>query len=71
MVPDLLIDGKWFPRNERDTKYELTPKYFKRDNKGNNISNPFHIETRWKVDWTISLDGKHGNCQGNKNYCRK
>ena len=27
--PDLLIEGKWFPRNERDTKYELTPKYFK------------------------------------------
>ena len=55
--PDLLIDGKWFPRNERDTKYELTPKYFKRDNKGNNASNPFHIETRWKVDWTRMPSG--------------
>ena len=55
--PDLLIDGKWFPRNERDTRYELTPKYFKRDNKGNNASNPFHIETRWKVDWTRMPSG--------------
>lgn len=55
--PDLLIDGKWFPRNERETKYELTPKYFKRDNKGNNASNPFHIETRWKVDWTRMPSG--------------
>ena len=55
--PDLLIEGKWFPRNERDTKYELTPKYFKRDNKGNNASNPFHIETRWKVDWTRMPSG--------------
>ena len=55
--PDLLINGKWFPRNERDTRYELTPKYFKRDNKGNNASNPFHIETRWKVDWTRMPSG--------------
>ena len=55
--PDLLIEGKWFPRNERDTRYELTPKYFKRDNKGNNASNPFHIETRWKVDWTRMPSG--------------
>ena len=49
--PDLLIEKKWFPRNERESDYPLTPKYFKRDNKGNNASNPFHIETRWKVDW--------------------
>ena len=55
--PDLLIEGKWFPRNERETKYELTPKYFKRDNKGNNASNPFHIENRWKVDWTRMPSG--------------
>ena len=55
--PDLLIEGKWFPRNERETKYELIPKYFKRDNKGNNASNPFHIETRWKVDWTRMPSG--------------
>tara|TARA_X000001036_G_scaffold177397_1_gene167915 strand:- start:1280 stop:2494 length:1215 start_codon:yes stop_codon:yes gene_type:complete len=55
--PDLLIEGQWFPRNERDTKYQLTPKYFKRDNKGNNASNPFHIENRWKVDWTRMPSG--------------
>ena len=55
--PDLLIEGQWFPRNERDTKYKLTPKYFKRDNKGNNASNPFHIENRWKVDWTRMPSG--------------
>ena len=48
---DLLINDSWFPRNERESDYPLTPKYFKRDNKGNNASNPFHIETRWKVDW--------------------
>ena len=57
LIIDLLIDGKLFPRNERDTKYELTPKYFKRHNKGNNASNPFHIETRWKVDWTRMPSG--------------
>ncbi len=49
--PDLLIEKKWFPRNERESDYPLTPKYFKRDNKGNNASNPFHVENRWKVDW--------------------
>ena len=55
--PVLLIEGKWFPRNERDTRYELTPKYFKRDNKGNNASNGFHIENRWKVDWVRTPSG--------------
>ena len=33
---DLLIEKEWFPRNERKSKYPLTSKYFKRDNKGNN-----------------------------------
>lgn len=55
--PDLLIEKEWFPRNERKSKYSLTPKYFKRDNNGNNASNPFHIENRWKVDWTRTPSG--------------
>ena len=55
--PDLLVEKEWFPRNERKTKYPLTPKYFKRDNSGNNASNPFHIENRWKVDWTRTPSG--------------
>jgi hypothetical protein len=50
--PDLLVEKEWFPRNERKSKYPLTSNYFKRDNSGNNASNPFHIENRWKVDWT-------------------
>lgn len=54
---DLLIEKEWFPRNERKSKYPLTPKYFKRDNNGNNASNPFHIENRWKVDWTRTPSG--------------
>ena len=55
--PDLLVEDSWFPRNERKSKYPLTDKYFKRDNSGNNASNPFHIETRWKVDWTRTPSG--------------
>ena len=55
--PDLLTEDSWFPRNERKSKYPLTDKYFKRDNSGNNASNPFHIETRWKVDWTRTPSG--------------
>ena len=55
--PDLLVEKEWFPRNERKSKYPLTPKYFKRDNSGNNASNPFHIENRWKVDWTRTPSG--------------
>ena len=55
--PDLLVEKEWFPRNERKSKYQLTPKYFKRDNSGNNASNPFHIENRWKVDWTRTPSG--------------
>tara|TARA_R100001594_G_scaffold82636_1_gene117152 strand:- start:1238 stop:2452 length:1215 start_codon:yes stop_codon:yes gene_type:complete len=55
--PDLLIEKEWFPRNERESDYPLTPKYFKRDNKGNNASNPFHVETRWKVDWNRMPSG--------------
>lgn len=54
---DLLIEKEWFPRNERKSKYPLTEKYFKRDNSGNNTSNPFHIENRWKVDWTRTPSG--------------
>ena len=55
--PDILMEDFWFPRNEQKSKYILSPKYFKRDNKGNNASNPFHIETRWKVDWTRTPSG--------------
>ena len=55
--PDLLVEDSWFPRNERKSKYPLTDKYFKRDNSGNNASNPFHIETRWKVDWVRTPSG--------------
>jgi len=54
---DILEYKSWFPRNERRSKYELTHSYFKRDNSGNNASNPFHIETRWKVDWTRTPSG--------------
>ena len=54
---DILEYKSWFPRNERRSKYELTHSYFKRDNTGNNASNPFHIETRWKVDWTRTPSG--------------
>ena len=54
---DVLEYKSWFPRNERRSKYELTHSYFKRDNSGNNASNPFHIETRWKVDWTRTPSG--------------
>ena len=55
--PDILMEDFWFPRNEQKSKYILSPKYFKRDNKGNNASTPFHIETRWKVDWTRTPSG--------------
>ena len=54
---DVLEYKSWFPRNERRSKYELTNSYFKRDNSGNNASNPFHIENRWKVDWTRTPSG--------------
>ena len=55
--PDLLIEKEWFPRNERESDYPLSKKYFKRDNKGNNASNPFHVENRWKVDWNRMPSG--------------
>ena len=32
--PDILVNKKWFPRNERKSKYPLSPYYFKRDNSG-------------------------------------
>ena len=54
---DILEYKSWFPRNERRSKYELTNSYFKRDNSGNNASNGFHIENRWKVDWTRTPSG--------------
>ena len=58
---DILVEGKWFPRNERVSKYPLTFQdsqfYFKRTNVGNNASNPFHIENRWKVDWVRTPSG--------------
>ena len=54
---DILVEGKWFPRNENQYNYPLTDLYFKRDNSGNNASNPFHIENRWKVDWTRTPSG--------------
>ena len=54
---DVLIDGKWFPRNDRKSNYKLDERYFKRDNTGNNASNKFHIENRWKVDWTRTPSG--------------
>ena len=55
--PELLVEGSWFPRNETESKYSLSDLYFRRDNSGNNASNPFHIETRWKVDWTRTPSG--------------
>src|SRR5210317_281461 len=55
--PELLVESGWFPRNETESKYDLSEMYFKRDNSGNNASNPFHIETRWKVDWTRTPSG--------------
>jgi hypothetical protein len=55
--PDILVEDEWFPRNERKSKYPLSDFYFKRDNSGNNASNPFHIENRWKVDWTRTPSG--------------
>ena len=58
---DLLNKKKWFPRNERQSKYDLTFDgehcYFKRLNTGNNASNPFHIQNRWKVDWVRTPSG--------------
>ena len=55
---DILEYKSWFPRNERRSKpTNLTNSYFKRDNSGNNTSNPFHIENRWKVDWTRTPSG--------------
>tara|TARA_B100000073_G_scaffold273991_1_gene233874 strand:+ start:1515 stop:2720 length:1206 start_codon:yes stop_codon:yes gene_type:complete len=55
--PDILVNKKWFPRNESKSNYPLSDWYFKRDNSGNNASNGFHIETRWKVDWTRTPSG--------------
>ena len=59
--PDILVEGEWLPRNERQSTYPLTYDgshyYFKRTNVGNNASNPFHIENRWKVDWVRTPSG--------------
>lgn len=58
---DILIEKKWFPRNEKTSKWPLTFEgsewYFKRVNTGNNASNSFHVENRWKVDWVRSPSG--------------
>ena len=58
---DLIIKKKWFPRNERHSDYDLKFDgeycYIKRLNTGNNASNPFHIENRWKVDWVRTPSG--------------
>jgi DNA modification methylase len=58
---DILVEGNWFPRNERKSKYDLTfndsQYFFKKSNTGNNASNPFHVENRWKVDWTRTPSG--------------
>jgi hypothetical protein len=58
---DVLIEGRWFPRNERKSNYHLNYNdsqfFFKRNNSGNNASNPFHVENRWKVDWTRTPSG--------------
>jgi hypothetical protein len=58
---DLLVEGEWFPRNGRESKYPLTykgkPTYFKKSNLGNNASNTFHVENRWKVDWVRTPSG--------------
>lgn len=58
---DVLVEGDWFPRNDTKSRYSLSyqeiPMYFKRVNIGNNASNPFHIENRWKVDHIRSISG--------------
>ena len=54
---DILVEGKWFPRNENQYNYPLTDLYFKKDNSGNNASNGFHIQNRWKVDWVRTPSG--------------
>ena len=58
---DLIIKKKWFPRNERHSDYDLKFDgeycYIKRLNTGNNASNPFHIDNRWKVDWVRTPSG--------------
>jgi len=58
---DILLDGVWFPRNNTKSDYDLRFdgewKYLKRVNAGNNASNPFHIENRWKVDWVRMPSG--------------
>ena len=59
--PDILVEGEWFPRNDRASKYHLNFEesnyYFKRINVGNNASNAFHIESRWKVDHARTPSG--------------
>jgi hypothetical protein len=58
---DVLVEKKWFPRNERKSNYHLNYNdsqfLLKRNNSGNNASNPFHVENRWKVDWTRTPSG--------------
>ncbi len=59
--PDMLIEGNWFPRNGRESKYPLTFDgkfmYFKKYTVGNKASNKFHVENRYKVDWVRGPSG--------------
>ena len=59
--PDILIEGEWFPRNSRESKYPLTFDgkfmYFKKYTLGNKCSNKFHVENRYKVDWVRGPSG--------------
>jgi len=50
---ELLIEGEWFQRQSRESKYSLTyegkPIYFKRYNLGNLSSNFFQERNRWSI----------------------
>jgi hypothetical protein len=51
---DILIEGRWFPREGSDSKFDYqfdgSQFYFKRINVGNDSSNYFHLKNRWGVD---------------------
>ncbi len=55
---NLLVEGKWFPRQGPEYKYSLDfegkPIYFKRNNVGNKSSNYFQQSNRWSVDGSVS-----------------
>ena len=50
---ELLVEGEWFQRQSRESKYPLTyegkPIYFKRYNLGNLSSNFFQERNRWSI----------------------